>query len=250
MPDGPLSLDIVFDAICPWCFIGKRRVEQALALRPGLKVALRWHPFLLNPQMPQEGASREVYLAKKFGEEARVQRILNSISEAGRMVGIDFDFNRIERTPNTINAHRLVLYAEGHGLADQAVEALFQAYFLEGRNTGETEVLIDICSRLGLESDRLSRILSSHDEITTIYEENARAHRLGINGVPSFLLAGHLTISGAQEPQVLVRVLDVAARMRGTATPPFSGNNEHMSRPEGLVTKQPLRIVPIKTEDR
>ena len=231
MGDSRLIIDVVFDTICPWCYIGKNRLERLLADRDGLEATIRWRPFLLNPQMPAEGIDRNVYLAKKFGGEARIQRIFAAMREAGESVGIDFDFDIIERTPNTVDAHRLVGLATDAGKADDVVDRLFRAYFLEGRNTGERDVLADIAAAAGLDSGSVLRHLDGQDGVTTVYEENARAHRLGINGVPSFLFNGHLAISGAQEPQVLGRLLDVAQAMGGMPWPLTGGEADHMSRP-------------------
>lgn len=229
MPAGPMIIDVVYDTICPWCFIGKRRLEQALALRPNFPAILRWHPFLLNPQMPPEGADRSVYLTKKFGGEARVKRIFGAISEAGKGVGVDFAFDRIARTPNTVNAHRLVHRAQIEDRAGDAVEAVFKAYFLDGRDTGSVEILVDIGEDLGLDPVELRRYLMGNEDVTAIYENNARAHRTGINGVPSFLFNGRLAISGAQEPPVLARILDVAQVV--DAELPFADGKDSMSRP-------------------
>lgn len=230
MDETRLTIDVVFDAICPWCYIGKRRLEKVLAERPGVEATLRWRPFLLNPQMPPDGIERAVYLAKKFGGEARIQRIFSAMRDAGTGVGIDFAFERIERTPNTVDAHRLVQLAEEEGKADETVEALFQAYFRNGLDIGRREILEGIAIDTGLDVDRVRRHLAGQTGATAIYEENARAHRLGINGVPSFLFNGHLAISGAQEPQVLSRLLDVSQVM-GSMPWPLTGEADHMSRP-------------------
>jgi predicted DsbA family dithiol-disulfide isomerase len=205
-----MEIDIIFDTVCPWCYIGKRRLEQALATRPQIKARPNWRPFLLNPEMPPEGIDRTAYLIKKFGSESRVRRIYGAIGEAGQSVEIDFAFDRIGRTPNSVDSHRLVRFAERQGRADQVVEALFLEFFINGRDIGETDTLVRIGADNGLERRALARYLESDDEVRLIYDENARAHRLGINGVPSFAFNGKLVISGAQEPQVLIRLLDAA----------------------------------------
>jgi predicted DsbA family dithiol-disulfide isomerase len=230
MHSEPLVIDVVFDAICPWCFIGKRRLEAALAQRPETKAIRRWHPFLLNPQMPAEGMEWNAYVSRKFGGEARLKRILDAIVQAGETVGIPFAFDRIRRTPSTIDAHRLVRHAAAVNRGADAVEALFRAYFLDGRDIGERGVLIEVGESIGLDGTDLRRLLGGSRDVSTIYEENARAHRLGINGVPSYLFNGQLAISGAQEPQVLLRMLDLArlAREFGQLMPEADGG---MSRP-------------------
>ncbi|MGH6662575.1 MAG: DsbA family oxidoreductase [Rhodospirillales bacterium] len=205
-----MEIDVIFDTVCPWCYIGKRRLEKALAMRPQIQVRPRWRPFLLNPEMPPEGIDRSAYLMKKFGSEARVRRIYGAIGEAGQSVEIEFAFDRIGRTPNSVDSHRMVRFAEARGRADQVVEALFVEFFVKGRDIGERIVLVDVGAANGLERDELAAYLESDDDVALVHDENARAHRLGINGVPSFAFNGKLLISGAQEPQVLVRMLDAA----------------------------------------
>ncbi len=205
-----MEIDIIFDTVCPWCYIGKRRLEQALELRPDIAVTYRWRPFLLNPEMPSDGIDRTAYLLKKFGSEARVRRIYGAIGEAGHSVEIDFAFERILRTPNSVDSHRMVKFAEDAGRADEIVEALFIAYFVEGRDIGNHDVLLDIAGRFGLNTGRLAPYLGTDNDVRYVYDENAHAHRLGINGVPSYVFNGGMVISGAQEPQVLARLLDAA----------------------------------------
>ena len=205
-----MQIDIIFDTICPWCYIGKRRLEQALNDFPTVDVKPTWRPFLLNPEMPESGISREKYLVRKFGSEARIRRINGAISDAGQSVEIDFEFDRIGHTPNSIDSHRLVRFADRHGKSDAAVEALFYNYFINGKNIGDRAVLLTIGEHLGLDRDALAAHLESDADVAVIEDENARAHRLGISGVPSFLINGRHVISGAQESRVLTRVLDVA----------------------------------------
>ncbi|MCP5367109.1 MAG: DsbA family oxidoreductase [Hyphomicrobiales bacterium] len=225
-----MDIGVIYDPACPWCFIGKRRLEKALALRgmvpasaaerarpPGRRrdpdrrpVEIRWLPFLLNPELPPEGIDRTAYLIKKFGSEQRVRRVFGAIGEAGLSVEINFAFDRIARTPNTVDAHRMVRFAATRDLAPVAVEALFTAYFLKGQDIGDPAVLMRIGTDLGLPYEELHAYLESDVDVAGIYEQNAAAHRLGINGVPSYLFNGHMVISGAQEPKILARVLDVA----------------------------------------
>jgi predicted DsbA family dithiol-disulfide isomerase len=208
-----MHIDIIFDAICPWCYIGKRRLEQAIGLRAGIEVTMAWRPFLLNPEMPPEGIDRRTYLNRKFGNQTRVHRIFGSLANAGQSVEIDFDFDRIGRTPNTVNCHRLVRFAALSDKADAVVEALFLDYFVNGRDIGETAVLVKIAAGLGLDVEALRTYLASERDIPRIYEENSRVHRFGINGVPSFLFNGEMIISGAQEAPVLARMIDAARQL-------------------------------------
>lgn len=203
-------IEVIFDPGCPWCYIGKRRLERALAFRPHVAPTVRWWPFLLNPSIPPDGIDRSTYLLRKFGSEARVGRVYGAIADVGQSVEIDFAFERIRRTPNTVNAHRLTRFAEIHGKADAAVEALFFNHFVAGRDIGEVAVLVGIGAGLGLDIKALRPYLTSDAELALIYAENARAHRLGINGVPSFVFNKTFVVSGAQEPDVLMRMLDVA----------------------------------------
>ncbi len=208
-----MHIDIIYDAICPWCYIGKRRLERAIGLRAGIEVTTAWRPFLLNPEMPPEGIDRRTYLNRKFGNQARMHSIFGALADAGQSVEIDFAFERIGRTPNTVDCHRLVRFADRSGKADTVVEALFLDYFVNGRDIGETAVLLKIAAGLGLDVEALRAYLASDCDIARIYEENARAHRSGINGVPSFVFNGEMIISGAQEAPVLARMLDAAREM-------------------------------------
>ena len=209
----PVHIKIVFDPACPWCFIGKRRLEQALDLRPMIKPIIQWHPFLLNPELPTGGRDNTAYLIRKFGSEGRVRRAFGAISDAGLSVEIDFAFDRIINTPNSLDAHRMARFADVYSRANETVEALFHAYFVNGRDIGDIEVLIDITEELDLPVAEIRAYLESDADVALIYEENARAHSLGVNGVPSYLFSGGLTISGAQESEVLVRMLDAAMLM-------------------------------------
>ncbi len=205
-----MEIDIVFDTVCPWCYIGKRRLEKALAMRPGIEAAPRWRPFMLNPDMPPDGIDRTAYLVRKFGSEARVSRVFGAIAEAGQSVEIDFAFEAMGRTPNTVDSHRLVRFADRAGMADAAVEALFMTYFVNGKDIGDKEVLVGIGGNLGLDAGDLEAYLEGITDVDLVHRENARAHRLGVNGVPSYVFNRRLIISGAQEPQVLARLLDVS----------------------------------------
>jgi len=209
-----MKIDVFFDPICPWCFIGKRRLEGALALRPATVARVNWRPFLLNPEMPVGGIDRTAYLVRKFGSEARVRRIYGAIAQAGQSVEIDFRFDTISRTPNTVDAHRLIRFAGAkpeYGAAPApVVEALFRAFFIDGRDTGDLSVLLDIGQGLGFPSDTLGAYLRSDEDTAWVHNENAAGHRLGINGVPSFVFEGGLIISGAQDEKVLARVIDAA----------------------------------------
>ena len=205
-----MEIHITFDTVCPWCYIGKRRLEMALSMRPQIRVKPNWRPFLLNPEMPPEGIDRTAYLVKKFGSESRTNRIYGTIGEAGQSVEIDFAFERIGKTPNSVDSHRLVRFAHERGLADEVVEALFVEFFINGRDIGDLRVLTEIGAANGLDAQEVEAYLNTDADVGAIHDENVRAHRLGINGVPSFAFNEKFVISGAQEPQVLARMLDAA----------------------------------------
>jgi len=206
-----MDIEVIIDTICPWCYIGKRRLEQALELRPHIDARLIWRPFLLNREMPADGIDRTAYLIRKFGSEARVRRIHGAIAQAGQSVDIDFDFERIDRTPNSVDSHRLVRLAQETGLAGDMVEALYHAHFIDGLDLGVRENLMAIAGKVGLNTSATRAHLESEADVDFVYDENTRAHRMGINGVPAFVFNERMVISGAQEPQVLARMIDAAA---------------------------------------
>ena len=210
-PKARLGIEIVHDLVCPWCFLGVRRLRRTLRRRPDLLFELTWRPFLLNPDMPRGGMSRPDYVIRKFGGEDRARRLYASISEIGRAEGVSFFFDRIRRTPSSVDAHRMVRWAARYGRADAMVEALFSAHFTDGRDIGETSVLLAIATSCGLDAAATRLFLASNEEIDQVHADNLRAHRLGINGVPCFVVAGRHAIAGAQEPEVIERLLDVAA---------------------------------------
>ena len=206
-----MQIDVFFDPICPWCFIGKRRLQRALGLRSSISATLMWRPFMLNPEMPPDGMERDAYMLHKFGSESRVRRLQGALEATGQSEEIDFHFDSIQHTPSTVSAHRLVNYGEDFGVAEPIVDALFRAYFQEGRDIGDLDELSAIGRSVGLESSMLDMYLDSSADIFWVREQNAQAHRLGINGVPCFLVDGTLALQGAQPPEILARLLDAAA---------------------------------------
>jgi len=210
-PKARLRIEIVHDLVCPWCYLGVRRLMRTLRRRPDLLFDLTWRPFLLNPDMPRFGMSRPDYVVRKFGGEERARRLYQAISDTGRGEGILFRFDRITRTPCSIDAHRLVRYAARFGRADGMVEMLFSAHFTDGHDIGDHAVLTAAAVACGMDATETQRFLASDQETDMIHAENLRAHRLGINGVPCFVIEGHHAIAGAQEPEVIERLLDVAA---------------------------------------
>ncbi len=205
-----LAIEVVHDLVCPWCYLGVRRLQRTLANRPDVAFELSWRPFLLNPDMPRAGMARADYVVRKFGGEERARRLYGSIAEIGRIEGLMFRFDRIRRTPSSVDAHRLVRFGAPLGRGSALVEALFAAHFTQGRDIGDHQVLAAIAGECGLDPASASAFLYSDAEQDVIHAENLRAHRLGINGVPCFVVGGRHAIAGAQEPEVIERLLDVA----------------------------------------
>lgn len=195
-------IDVISDAICPWCWIGKRQLEGALAqLGPGFSV--HWRPYQLNPDMPAEGVERAAYRAAKFGSLARSQEADARVAEAGRGVGLEFRHDRMLRTPNTIKAHRLIRWAGPH--QDAMVEALFQAYFHDGQDIGDDSTLASLAAGVGL--DDAAAFLASPAEDAEVRAEDAQFRRIGISGVPSFARDGQVMFSGAWPADRMAEVL-------------------------------------------
>ncbi len=185
--------------------------------RPDLMYELIWRPFLLNPDMPRAGMSRADYVVRKFGGEDRARRLYGSITDIGVAEGVAFRFDRIRRTPSSVDAHRTVRWAARSGRGREAVEALFAAHFSDGHDIGDAAVLRAVILSCGLSPDAFATFLRSDEDVEMVHADNLRAHRLGINGVPCFVIAGRHAIAGAQEPEVIERLLDVAAVDAGAA---------------------------------
>jgi len=212
----PLVIDVVSDVVCPWCFIGKRHLEAALAGLPeaaGAKV--RWHPFELNPDLPAEGVDRKGYLEAKFGGTARAAEIYARVREAGLRAGLDFDFEAITRQPNTRDAHRLIAWAQSRGDAGPLVERLFRAYFQEGRYVGDRDTLAALAAEAGFDAEAARVWLESGLGADEITDAEARVRGLGITGVPFFIFDGRVGLSGAQPRQTMREAI---AQARAAAT--------------------------------
>lgn len=200
-----LHIEVFSDVICPWCFIGKRRLERAIAAVMGqLNFRVRWLPFQLNPTMPNEGISRKEYRTRKFGSWERSLELDAKLVAVGESEGINFAFDLIERTPNTINAHRLIWLADKEGFQDAVVEAIFRAYFTEGRDISNRQVLMDVVVEAGLDRKKVERVLNSDDGLAGVEEATEQARRLRVKGVPFFSVNDKITLSGAQPPEVFL----------------------------------------------
>ena len=213
-----MKIEIYSDTICPWCFIGKRRLERALAERPQDDLEITWRAFQLNPDMPAEGMDRQAYLSLKFGGADNARQIYDRVREAGREEAIPFAFEAIAQTPNTIDSHRLIRYAEGHGaeIVEAVVQGLFDAYFVEGRNIGERDELVAVAEAAGLEADAVRAYLESDEAVAPIRAEDNRARQIGIQGVPTFIFNGKYVLSGAHPPEVLHQLFDLALQDDGS----------------------------------
>lgn len=209
-PNIRLGIEVVHDLVCPWCYLGVRRLIRTLRRRPDIQFDLTWRPFLLNPDMPRVGMARPDYVVRKFGGEDRARRLYATITEVGRTEGLQFRFDRIRRTPSSVDAHRLARYAGRFGHASEMIEALFAAHFSEGCDIGDHDVLAGIAGTFGMDPLEARRFLASDQETEAVHADNLRAHRLGINGVPCFVVEGTHAIAGAQEPEVIERLLDIA----------------------------------------
>jgi predicted DsbA family dithiol-disulfide isomerase len=204
-----MRIDVVSDVICPWCYIGKRRLAEALRQRPEVEAEILWHPFQLNPDMPPEGMPRERYIAAKFGGGQHASRIYQNVTDVGATVGISFHFERIQVTPNTRDAHRLIRRASASGDAGPMVEALFNAYFIEGRNIGDRGTLAQIAQEASLDGDDAARFLASRDGAEEVVAEDMSARRIGINAVPCFIFERKYVVSGAQEAEFFFPLFDL-----------------------------------------
>ncbi|MEC8006058.1 MAG: DsbA family oxidoreductase [Pseudomonadota bacterium] len=204
-----LQIEIFSDVVCPWCYIGKRRFERAHTARPHTGLAVTWRAFQLNPEMPADGIDRQRYLELKFGGGDQAGQVYHRIAAAGAEEGIDFAFDRIRRTPNTVNAHRLVRWARQQDRQDDVVESLFQAYFLEGLDIGDRDNLAEIAARAGLDRADASAFLDGVEGVREVLDETRLAYNSGITGVPCFIVDRKYAISGAQEPEAFFPLFDL-----------------------------------------
>jgi predicted DsbA family dithiol-disulfide isomerase len=200
-----LTVDVISDVICPWCYLGKKRLERAIASFEGQQaVRVHWLPFQLNPTMPKEGISRKEYRIRKFGSWERSLELDARVVEVGETEGVHFAFDRIERTPNTVGAHRLISLADQQLCQDAVVEALFRAYFTEGRDISNRQTLIDVVAKAGLERQLAVSMLNSNEGMDEFKEAEELSRRHQVGGVPFFILNNEITLSGAQQPDAFL----------------------------------------------
>lgn len=204
-----LNIEVISDGICPWCFVGKRRLEKALKAVEGRdEIQVTWRPFQLNPNMPKEGMDRRTYRTAKFGSWEKSQALDAQVAAVGAAEGIPFAFDRIQRTPNTFDSHRLIWLAQREGIQDAVVEALFRSYFTEGLDISDRQILLDIASTVGL--PQVDRFLDSDDGVEAVHQEEREVRQRGISGVPFFIINSDRGISGAQPAEALLAAFEQA----------------------------------------
>jgi predicted DsbA family dithiol-disulfide isomerase len=207
-----LPIDMVSDVVCPWCFIGKRRLETAIALKPEIPVTVRFHAYFLNPWVPRTGISREEYLVTKFGSVERYNNNAKRVAEAAAGEGLTYSFDKIKRQPNTLDCHRLILWAGDIGNDAQMKQRLMDLYFTEGGDLTDREVLVQAGADCGLNADRVRELLAGDHDVARIEQEANSAKDAGIDGVPCFIFGGLVAVQGAQSPEHLAQAIERAAQ--------------------------------------
>lgn len=211
MPIFPrMQIDVISDTICPWCYIGKRRLERALRLRPQIAFDVRWRPFQLDPTTPADGVDRKAYIERKFGSSDKIRPIHAALLKAGEDEGIPFAFEKITRTPNTINSHRLIRWSHSMGVQDAVVELLFRRYFVDGADIGRVETLVAIAAEAGMDAELVEELMNSDADRELVEREDSLARKIGIQGVPTFFVGGRILITGAQDAETIARTIDRA----------------------------------------
>ncbi len=202
-----IKLDIMSDPICPWCYIGKTHLDKALADHPDHPFTIEWHPFQLNPDMPREGMDRRTYLEGKFGGKEGAVRAYAPVVEHAEKAGLTINFEGMNRTPNTLDAHRLIHWAGIEGRQTAAVSALFKAYFVDTRDIGDHEVLADIADSIEMDAAVVTRLLQSDEDAQMIRDRDAHSRQMGVNSVPTFIVANQHAVPGAQPPELWAKVI-------------------------------------------
>ncbi|XHB99249.1 DsbA family oxidoreductase [Nitratireductor sp. ac15] len=216
----PVTIDVVSDVVCPWCYVGRARLQKALEVVPELAVDIRWRPFQLDPTIPSGGKSRQAYLTGKFGDEERIRQMHEQLSTVGAAEGIDFNFEAIEISPNTLNAHRVIRWAATAepGVQDLLVGRLFALYFEEGADIGGSAVLVQAARDAGMDAAVVETLLATDADKAEVEQEIATAQQMGVTGVPCFLLEGRYAVVGAQEPATLADAIRQVAQAKADGT--------------------------------
>lgn len=221
MSDGgeALTIDVVSDVVCPWCYLGKRRLAKALAEADGGPIVVRWRPYQLDPTIPTEGLDRRAYMRNKFGDDSRLADVHARLTALGAEVGITYNFEAIERAPNTLDAHRLIRWASVAETQDEVVERLFQLYFEEGRDIGDRALLVEVARDAGLDGEVVEKLFADGQDIDAVQAEIGQAQAAGVTGVPFFIFASRFGVPGAQGPDVLAKAIQQArASLSGVET--------------------------------
>ncbi len=213
----PVRIDVVSDVVCPWCFIGKHRLEKALALTPDIPVEVHWRPYFLNDWIPREGISREQYLTTKFGSVERYKGIAQRVGAAAAEEGLVYAADKMKRQPNTLDCHRLIRWAEGIGKAAEMKQRLMDLYFTEGADLTNHAVLVQAATDVGLDPEDVRAALDSDQDVAQVEQEAQSAKEAGIEGVPCFIFGGKFAVSGAQSPEYLAEAIARAAQAQDAA---------------------------------
>ena len=218
MPSTNVTVDVVSDVVCPWCFIGKKRIEEAIALKPNIAVTLRFHPYFLNDWIPREGISREQYLITKFGSVERYAQIAERVKAAAADEGLVYAPDRISRQPNTTDCHRLILWADKSDNAARMKQRLMDLYFTEGGDLTSNDVLAQAAADVGLDRAEISRLLATEQDVDVVGQQAQAAKDSGIDGVPCFIFGGVFAVSGAQSADYLAGAIERAAEQAAKQT--------------------------------
>jgi predicted DsbA family dithiol-disulfide isomerase len=213
----PVRIDVVSDVVCPWCFIGKRRLEKALALRPGVDVEVHYRPYFLNDWIPREGISREEYLTTKFGSPERYKGIAQRVGAAAAAEGLVYASGKMKRQPNTLDCHRLIRWAEAIGKSAEMKQQLMDLYFTKGADLTDRDTLVKAAADVGLDANKVREALASDQDVAAVEQEALSAKEAGIEGVPCFIFGGKFAVSGAQAPEYLADAIDRVAQGQAAA---------------------------------
>jgi predicted DsbA family dithiol-disulfide isomerase len=215
-PTPVVTIDVFSDVVCPWCFIGKRRLEKAIALKPDIPVEVRYQPYFLNPWVPRDGISRSEYLTTKFGSPERYQQIAQRVAEAAKAEGLTYNIGALKRQPNTIDCQRLIQWAQSVGQGPKMKQRLMELYFTEGGDLTDREVLVEAAADCGLDADEVRQALATDADVAEITQAAEAAQKSGIEGVPFFIIGGKFGVSGAQSPEHLASAIEQAAQQTAT----------------------------------
>ena len=207
MTDKTVKLDIFSDPVCPWCYIGKTHLDRALSAVPNHPFVIEWHPFQLNPTMPAEGMDRREYLEGKFGGKEAAVRAYTPVVENAKAAGLTINYEDMKRTPNTLDAHRLIHWAGIEGKQNAVMDALFQAYFVDARDIGDADVLSDVADSVGMDAAVVQKLLASDEDRDDIKERDAHSRKMGLSSVPTFIVGGQHAVPGAQPPEMWEKVI-------------------------------------------